>query len=101
MSPRRKRIVSKKENPQEVKILVHPEVHKGVYSNVAMVHLTKNEFIMDFVLQFGGEAQLVSRVIFSPEHMRAFKDVIHENLKKYDKEYGENKSNDKRKAKVK
>ena len=67
----------------EINLLVNPEVNKGVYSNVAVVHHTANEFLIDFILQFGKEAQLVSRVILSPSHMESLKKAIESNLERY------------------
>jgi hypothetical protein len=69
-----------------INILANPDVQKGVYTNVALIHHTKNEFIMDFLLQFGGEAQLVSRVILSPSHMKALQEAINQNIEKYNQE---------------
>ena len=87
MNKEKNKVTQKSDTKQPVKILVQPEIQKGVYSNVALIHHTKNEFIVDFLLQFGGEAQLVSRVILSPPHMRALQDAINQNIKKYDEEY--------------
>ena len=81
----------RKETKQPMNILVNLEAQKGVYSNVALIHHTKNEFIMDFLLQLGGEAQLVSRVILSPVHMAALQKAINQNIEKYKNEYGDHK----------
>jgi hypothetical protein len=67
-----------------IPIITGPDVQKGRYSNVALIHHTENEFILDFLLQFAGEAQLVSRVILSPAHARALKKALEDNLKKYE-----------------
>jgi hypothetical protein len=67
-----------------IPIITGPDVQKGRYSNVALIHHTENEFILDFLLQFAGEAQLVSRVILSPAHVRALKKALEDNLKKYE-----------------
>ena len=79
----------KKETKQPMNILINPEAQKGVYSNVALIHHTKNEFIMDFLLQFGGEAQLVSRIILSPAHMILLQKAINQNIANYKNEYGD------------
>ena len=77
-----------KDDIKEIPVHAPPEIRKGCYSNVAIVHHTEREFIMDFLLRIGGEAQLVSRVIFSPDHMRSFRDVIDDNLRIYENKYG-------------
>jgi len=81
----------KKGTKQPMNILINPEAQKGVYSNVTLIHHTKNEFIMDFLLQFGGEAQLVSRIILSPAHMILLQKAINQNIEKYKNEYGDHK----------
>ncbi len=69
----------------DIKILSNPELQKGVYSNVAVIHHTNNEFLIDFLSSFRNETQLVSRVILSPKHMKALQGAIDENLKSYEK----------------
>lgn len=88
MNKEPKKTEAKKKTKPPINILVNPEVQKGVYSNVALIHHTKNEYIMDFLLQFGGEAQLVSRIILSPDHMKALQKAINQNIEKYENEYG-------------
>jgi hypothetical protein len=53
------------------------------------VHHTSDEFVIDFLLKVRNEAQLVSRLVMSPRHMRAFRDAINDNLSKYEKTHGE------------
>ena len=75
---------SQPESRKPINLLITPDIQKGVYSNVALIRHTQNEFIFDFILQFDGEAQLVSRVILSPAHTRAFKKALEDNLKKHE-----------------
>ena len=72
---------------QELNLLAQPDITKGVYSNVAVIHHTPNEFAIDFLFQIAGQAQMVSRVILSPKHMRALERAIAENLAKYDAKF--------------
>jgi len=64
-------------------IIMNPETQKGVYSNVAIIHHTENEFIIDFLMRLGYEGQLVSRVILSPDHMTALLKAISDNIEKF------------------
>lgn len=66
-----------------------PETAKGVYSNLARIVFSENEFVLGFVLKIGDEAQLVSRVIVSPEHMENLSEAIQKSLKEYKDQYGE------------
>ncbi|MBM3157039.1 MAG: DUF3467 domain-containing protein [Chloroflexi bacterium] len=68
-------------------ILATVDIQKGVYSNVAFIHHTEHEFILDFLFQFTGETQLVSRVILSTAHARALKKALEDNIKKYEAKY--------------
>ena len=85
-TPKRKK-ENKQNNRQPINVLANPEIQKGVYSNVAMIQHTKNEFVLDFLLNIGGNGQLVSRVILSPNHMKALQKAINQNIEKYVKEY--------------
>lgn len=62
---------------------------KGVYSNLARVTFTKNEFVLGFVFNVGEEAHLVSRVVVSPEHMKQLSTVINNSLEDYNEEYSD------------
>jgi hypothetical protein len=66
--------------PQGVGVLAPAEISKGVYSNSAVVRHTLNEFVIDFLFQLDTGAQLVSRVIMSPAHMKLFRDAVEHNL---------------------
>ncbi|MCF8297102.1 MAG: DUF3467 domain-containing protein [Melioribacteraceae bacterium] len=70
---------------------VHAPIDKmnGVYTNVAMINHSKNEFVLDFILDVAGNANLVSRVITNPTHMKKFHQVLGDNIKKYEGNFGE------------
>ncbi|MBU4231628.1 MAG: DUF3467 domain-containing protein [Proteobacteria bacterium] len=69
---------------QELEITVHRDMIKGVYSNLAIIRHTPNEFIIDFLFQLEGRAELISRVIMSPEQMVLFKGAVEINLKLFE-----------------
>lgn len=73
----------KKPEQKPIDILTTSDTQKGVYSNVALIHHTEQEFIIDFLLKIGADAQMVSRVILSPSHMNALSSAINENLMKF------------------
>jgi len=76
----------------EFKIIAQPEVAKGVYSNLAIIQHTQNEFIFDFLLRLTAEGQLVSRVVLSPQHAIALLDALKINTEKYEAKFGKIKS---------
>lgn len=61
------------------------DITKGVYSNLALIHHTDNEFALDFFLQLAGRTQLVSRVILSPDHIKRLNKALEENIKKFER----------------
>lgn len=75
------------EQPTELQVSASQEIAQGVYSNLARVTFTKNEFVIGFVLNIGNEAHLVSRVIVSPEHMEHLSEAIQTSLKEYKEQY--------------
>jgi hypothetical protein len=75
----------KDESPKtEIELSVRQDVFKGIYSNMAIIRHTQNEFVIDFIFQLDGKGELVSRVIMSPEHMLLFKGAIETNLKLFE-----------------
>ncbi len=80
---------SKNQQPSipEFKIVAQPDINKGVYSNVAVIRHTQNEFMIDFLMRFGGDAQLVSRVILSPPHIISLLDVLKKNIENYESNF--------------
>lgn len=71
-----------------VRLIAEPQVGRGVYSNVAAVQHTPNEFVLDFLMQLRTEAQLVSRVVVSPQHAKALEKALKANLAKYEAHFG-------------
>lgn len=73
---------------EELEVTATEEELKGVYSNLARVTYTKNEFVLGFVFNIGKEAHLVSRVIVTPEHMRQINKVISDSLEEHEEKFG-------------
>ena len=60
-----------KQQPQEVKIELKPEVAQGEYSNLAMINHSSSEFVIDFAHMLPiAPPQIFSRVIMAPEHAK-------------------------------
>jgi len=77
-----------KPQEQKVNIKANDEILKGVYANNMMVAHSKEEFVLDFINLFPPQAQLVSRVITSPGHMKRIIAALQDNLKKYEDKFG-------------
>lgn len=81
------------EQPQ-IQIKASDEILKGVYSNMATVSHTQEEFILDFLNVFPPAGTLNSRVIVSPGHMKRIVAALADNLAKYEKQFGAVKPSD-------
>jgi hypothetical protein len=88
-----KTTIKQEPTPTEFKIVGQPDVIRGVYSNIALIQHTQNEFILDFLLRLAGEAQLVSRIILSPQHAMALLNALGINVNKYEDNFGKIKAN--------
>jgi len=84
--------------PEERRLSIEsdPQAAAGVYSNLMMVTHRKEEFVLDFVFvhpQRGpdGEqvANLRSRVITSPEHVKRIVRALQDNIARYEGKFGE------------
>ena len=85
-----------KQSPQpQVSIQIDAPHATGVYSNLMMIIHRKEEFILDFLFvqpQRTPEGQAVanlrSRVITTPEHMKRILKAIQENISRYEASFG-------------
>ena len=76
-------------NVKELKLEVDKQVAKGQYTNMAVIAHTKDEFIMDFALNYPGHQPFItSRLITSPQHAKAFLRSLEDNIKRYEARFG-------------
>ena len=76
------------QEPQQIQVNVDPKVSKGVYSNMAEIKHSKEEFCIDFFTIFPPMGNMVSRVIISPGHVKRIISALRDNLDKYERTYG-------------
>ena len=88
-----------KEQPQppqqQISIQMDAQHATGVYSNLMMISHRKEEFILDFLFvqpqrtpQGQAIANLRSRVITTPEHMKRILKAMEENISRYEQAFG-------------
>ena len=77
-----------REKIKRIEIKAPIEKISGVYTNRALIHHSKYEFILDFIFDMMGEANLVSRVITNPFLMKKLYEAIGENISKYEEKFG-------------
>lgn len=70
---------------------IKPEIEGGVYSNLAAVVHSPNEFIFDFAMAVPGKdsAPVRARIITSPQHAKQFLMALQENVINYERVHGE------------
>lgn len=73
---------------QQVQIRASDPDLKGVYSNVAMVTHTQEEFVIDFMNIVNNAGVLASRVILGPGHFKRLIKALQDNLKNYEDKFG-------------
>ena len=78
-------------NKSQIKIEIDDEISQGQYSNFAIVTHSPAEFIIDFISILPGvkKTKVRSRVVISPMHVKTFMRALDDNIKKYEKKFGE------------
>lgn len=75
-----------KNNQNEIKIELTPEVANGHYANLAVIAHSGNEFFLDFIAVAPNmpQAKVQSRIIMTPENAKNLMFALTENIKKYE-----------------
>ena len=76
--------------PNQISIELNEEVAQGTYSNLAVITHSASEFVVDFVRIMPGipKAQVKSRIILTPEHVKRFVTALQDNIAKYESVHG-------------
>jgi len=71
---------------KQLDIELKPEVALGNYSNLAVITHSTSEFIIDFIEHMPGmpKAQVNSRIIMTPEHVKRLLMALSDNVAKYE-----------------
>lgn len=81
------------QGPQQQQINVElPEKEaEGIYANLAMIIHSPTEIIIDFarVMPRLPKAKILSRIIMTPMHAKLLLQALTDNLKKFEKQFGE------------
>lgn len=74
----------------KVEIQVDEDIAQGMYSNLAAINHSENEFIFDFIFLSpqSPKAKVRSRLILSPKHAKRFLHALQENIMKYEAAFG-------------
>lgn len=76
---------------QQIQIDIDAKDAEGIYSNLAFLHQSPSEFILDFARIMPGapRAKVHSRVILTPQAAKAVLALLSDNVKRYEKQHGE------------
>lgn len=71
-------------------ISITPEVAPGKYANLAIIGHSQTEFVLDFASILPGQqgANVVSRVIMTPDHAKRLLAALQDNVQKYESNFG-------------
>ncbi len=83
--------MDKDKNSQKIKIEIDDKTIDGKYANFAVVTHSLAEFILDFIRVLPGAVKhkVKSRIIISPVHAKTFCNALQDNIRKFEKKYGE------------
>jgi len=78
--------------PQQMQIQleIDPLTAQGVYANMAMLNHNETEFVIDFIYVQPQVPKAVvrARIINSPKHMKRLLHALHDNVAKYEAQFG-------------
>lgn len=81
------------EEKKEVQIQIEIDdlTAQGVYSNLAIISHSPDEFVLDFIFiqPQVPKAKVRARIITSPQHAKRFLSALQDNIKKYEEKFGQ------------
>ena len=76
---------------QQLKIEVKEPESEGIYSNLALIVHSPQEFVVDFARVTPGaqKAKVYARIIMTPAHAKMLHRALEENIKKFETVHGQ------------
>lgn len=76
--------------PQQVQIKADEKELLGLYSNLAMINHSAEEFTLNFIYIFPNvpQGKLLSSIIVSPGHAKRLLRALEENIGRYEAQFG-------------
>ena len=74
----------------QLKINIAPDKAQGVFANLALIAHTPTEFVFDFAQIMPGvpQANVVSRVVVTPDQAKKILGALQNNISQYEKKFG-------------
>lgn len=76
------------QQPQQIQVKIDDATLKGVYSNMAQIAHSKEEFVIDFLNMMPPSGIVCSRVYLNPAHAKRLALAMADNVKKYEAQFG-------------
>jgi len=78
------------ENKKQLQIEIDDATAQGLYSNLAFITHSEQEFVMDFMFMSPQQqkAKVRSRIITSPKHAKRLMAALMDNIRKYEARFG-------------
>jgi len=90
MANQKDQLQNHKDQPQNLKLNITPEVAQGTYSNLVAISHTPAEVVMDFAQMLPGSdgAQVRQRIIMNPIHAKRTLAALSDNIRRYEQQFG-------------
>src|SRR5271169_3719362 len=77
-------------NQQQINIELPEEMAEGIYSNLAIISHSPQEFVIDYIRVMPGvpKAKVKARVVVTPEHAKRLMKALIDNVKRYEAQFG-------------
>jgi len=79
-----------KQQQQQINIELPEEMAEGIYSNLAIISHSPQEFVVDFIRVMPGvpKAKVKARIVVTPEHAKRLMKALIDNVKRYEQQFG-------------
>ncbi|MDH3891334.1 MAG: DUF3467 domain-containing protein [candidate division Zixibacteria bacterium] len=76
---------------QQIKVELGDTEAEGIYSNMCMIMHSPTEIVLDYarVMPRSQKARVLARIIMTPMHAKMMLQTLDDNLKKFEKQFGE------------
>ena len=83
--------MNQQQQQQQLNIELGEKEAEGIYANLAMLIHSPTEIIIDFarVMPRMPKSKVLARIIMTPMHAKLLHQALADNLKKYEKQFGE------------
>ena len=74
----------------QMNIELPEDIAEGIYSNLAIISHSPQEFVIDYVRIMPGvpKAKVKARILLTPEHAKRLMKAMADNIKKYEQQFG-------------